>query len=137
MTTHGSCLCGGVRFVIDVNISPIGLCHCSKCRKVTGTGATANVMTSVKSLRYLQGEDSIKQFTQPSGFESRFCGACGSPMPLPHPNGKVIWVPAGLLEGEDPALQVAMHIYVDSKAAWDVIPAGAEQYPEDWPGSQL
>jgi hypothetical protein len=34
---HGSCLCGGVRFEIERFVGPFELCHCTRCRKVSGS----------------------------------------------------------------------------------------------------
>ena len=36
-----SCLCGAVSFEIEGKIGPAGQCHCSKCRKVSGTDGNA------------------------------------------------------------------------------------------------
>jgi len=132
MPIPGSCLCGGVRFEIDGRVSPIGLCHCSKCRKAYGGPAAAELMTAAKSVRFTAGEQKIRRYAQPTGFSVQFCEDCGSPLPKPHRNGKLYWVPAGLLD-EDPGVPVAMHIFVDSKASWDEIGGDAVQYPEDWP----
>lgn len=133
MAIRGSCLCGAVRFEIEGRVSPIGLCHCSKCRKATGTGAIADLMTASKSLRFTHGEEKVRRFMQESGYRTAFCEQCGSPLPKPHPNGKMWWVPAGSLD-DDPGVPIAMHIFVDSKAPWDELPEGTVQYPEDWPG---
>lgn len=129
---RGSCLCGGVRFSIDGRSSPIGACHCSKCRKVSGTGSITELMTAKKSLHFDEGEQLLRTYRQPSGYTVVFCERCGSHLPHLHPNGKVYWVPAGLLD-DDPGVGVAMHIYVASKAPWDEIPEGAVQHAEDWP----
>jgi hypothetical protein len=34
---RGSCLCGGVRFEVDRAVGPFELCHCSRCRKASGS----------------------------------------------------------------------------------------------------
>ena len=43
MTITGSCLCGGVRFEVDRVVGPFELCHCNRCRKVSGSAFTAMV----------------------------------------------------------------------------------------------
>jgi len=40
-------------------------------------------------------------------------------------------VPAGGLDG-DPGVPIGVHIFVGSKAAWDIIEGGAPQYEESW-----
>jgi len=39
MAIRGSCLCGGVRFEIDRAVGPVEFCHCTRCRKVSGSSA--------------------------------------------------------------------------------------------------
>jgi len=42
---HGRCLCGEIRFAITGKTTEIGMCHCSKCRRVSGVASNANLMT--------------------------------------------------------------------------------------------
>lgn len=100
-----------------------------------GTGAVAGLMTSVKSLRFTQGVDGhrrVRRFAQDGGYQTAVCDRRGAPMPKPQRNGKLFWVPAGSRD-DDPHVDIAMDIYVDSKAAWDESPEGKLQYPEDRP----
>jgi hypothetical protein len=125
----GHCLCGGVAFEIEGDTTEIGMCHCSKCRRVSGVASNAEFMTAKDNLRFVSGEDLLTRFELPTGWHSRFCSRCGSPAPKLHPGGGAYWVPAGLIEG-DPGLKVAGHIYVGSKAPWDEIAGSAPQFEE-------
>jgi hypothetical protein len=118
-----------VRFQIDGKYSDIGLCHCSKCRKVSGVASNAVVLTAARSLKWLQGRDLVKTFRLPDGWGSTFCSECGSPLPQLGANGKLYWVPAGVLD-DDPGVRVVRHIFVGSKASWDEIGGDAPRYPE-------
>lgn len=132
----GSCLCGAVRFQIDGQYSPIGQCHCYKCRKVTGAAAEAAMFTAATNLRWVEGQDQIVKYVMPDGhWKSDFCGTCGSPMPHLSGDGELYWVPAGLLD-DDPEVEVTVHIYVDGKASWETIGGDAPQYPGDLPATQ-
>ena len=43
-TTHsGTCLCGAVRFEISGSFERFYLCHCSRCRKGSGSAHAANL----------------------------------------------------------------------------------------------
>ena len=53
--TRGSCLCGAVRFAIDGKTTEIGMCHCSKCRKVSGVASNANLMASREAFEWISG----------------------------------------------------------------------------------
>ena len=77
-------------------------------------------------------EDGIARWSRPSGWSVAFCRTCGCPAPLLHPSGKLYWVPAGLLD-DDPGVGIGQHIFVGSKAAWDVIPEGAPRFEEGRP----
>src|SRR3546814_13742833 len=80
----GSCLCGRIAFEIDGKIGPIGQCHCSKCRKLSGTDGNAVFYTAVQSFRWLSGENVVGSFPVPCcvGWPSSFCRTFCSPPPL-------------------------------------------------------
>lgn len=129
---RGSCLCNGVRFEYGRAATQIGMCHCSQCRKVSGVASNAVIVVGKDELRWLAGEELVQEFAKPTGWGSTFCRKCGSPLPRKIPNAEAYWVPAGVLD-DDPGLRVAGHIFVGSKALWDVIPEGTPQYPEGLP----
>ena len=126
---HGSCLCGAVEFEIAGRVSGVDQCHCSICRRASGTGCTAILVTAARSLRWISGERSLTRFSRPSGWASCFCPTCGSPAPRLHENGKVYLVPAGILDG-DPGVRIEQHIFVASRAAWDSIASDGAQFDE-------
>lgn len=123
---RGSCLCRAVQFSIEGKTTEIGMCHCSKCRKVSGVASNASLMTGRENLKWLSGEDRITKFALPDGWGAWRCAVCGSPVPMLHPAGRAYWVPVGLLDS-DPGVRIAGHIFVGSKAPWDEIAGGAPQ----------
>ena len=129
MDIQGGCVCEAIRYGISGRVSDVGECHCSVCRKGTGAGCTAVVVTSAKSFSWLAGEDSPTHFARSSGWSTAFCPTCGSPVPRLHENGKVVLVPAGGLDG-NPELSVGQHIFAGSKAAWDEIGDAAPRHDE-------
>ncbi|MCI3132528.1 GFA family protein [Phenylobacterium aquaticum] len=56
-TTAGSCLCGGIAFEISGPFEAFFLCHCSRCRKDTGSAHAANLFSSTAKLTWLSGQD--------------------------------------------------------------------------------
>jgi hypothetical protein len=127
-----------VAFEVAGKISPIGQCHCSKCRKVSGTDGNAVFNTRAENLRWLKGEELIKTYLVPegNGWRSVFCGVCGSPLPLTDNAGKMYYVPAGLLDDDPGHRGYAAHIFVGSKAPWSVLCDAAPKYVEGF-GSAL
>jgi hypothetical protein len=119
MTTkhQGSCLCGAVRFEIDGTFDRFFLCHCSHCRKDTGSAHGANLFSSSAKLTWLSGEEGVGTFTLPGTRHSKsFCTTCGSA--LPRVGGRMLVVPAGSLDSAVSTRPNA-HIFVASRADWD------------------
>ena len=125
-TLEGSCLCGGVRFAVDGPIRGIGQCHCSLCRKASGTNGTMVFVVPAAGFRWLEGEDRILTWKLRETYSSVRCRRCGSPVPASF-DGKHVWVPPGLM---DDALdsRLALHHHVASKADWDVIDEDLPHY---------
>ena len=74
----GSCLCGGVRFEVSEPLVSSGYCHCTRCQRRTGTGASASGRIAPGSLRIVSGEELIRSWNPPDhGFSKVFCGECG------------------------------------------------------------
>ena len=99
--TKGSCLCGAVEFEFGDNITDIGMCHCSKCRKVSGTASNATLMVGTDGFEWISGEDNLLKYAMADGWGTWRCAVCGSPVPRLHPGGGAYWIPAGSLD-EDP-----------------------------------
>ncbi len=124
----GSCICEGVIFEIDGDDFDIIQCHCSKCRKITGGLSDAMIVVPVGIFTWIHGTELIKKYTTRSGSARSFCQNCGGS--LPGRDGKVYWVPAGMLDSDYNA-SVKAHIYVGSKLPWDDIAGSAPQYDEN------
>ncbi|MDY0363023.1 MAG: GFA family protein [Desulforegulaceae bacterium] len=115
----GSCLCGEVTFEIDGDFDSFYLCHCSRCRKDTGSAHGANLFSSSATLEWLSGKDKVRNFTLGSTQHSRsFCSVCGSALPNIQMEGKLLVVPAGSLDC-DLSINPTAHIFVSDKANWD------------------
>ncbi len=130
---RGECLCGAVRYRIRAE-APVAmyLCHCSRCRKETGTLHAANAFFRSGELAWERGEDNLSRFALEGTRKKRvFCKTCGSPMPRQDANGRIV-LPAG---GVDDAahLQPTAHIYCESRAAWEDNIEGVKRLP-DGPG---
>lgn len=118
----GSCTCGAIRFEVSGPLVGINHCHCSKCRKETGTGGSTFIPVHGGQLRWISGRASITAYGR--------CATCGSLVPDHNPARDLYNVPAGALD-DDTGVQIAHHIFVGSRAAWDVIGGDAPQYDED------
>lgn len=129
---QGSCLCGAVRYRIDGDFDQFFMCHCSRCRKGTGSAHGANLFSTSAQLHWLQGEHNIRCFQLPETRHRRaFCQTCGSPVPQQQSSGDhhFLLVPAGSLDTTAP-LPPATHIFTASKAGWDTAPTGGRCFAE-------
>ena len=118
---RGGCLCGGVRFELDRASGRFELCHCSRCRKASGSAFFAGVAVRPEHFRLLQGRELITRYEapileRPPAYRTSFCRRCGSPVPDPDPSSS-FEVAAGVLD-DDPGLRPDKHIFVELKAPW-------------------
>ena len=115
----GSCLCGAVTFQVSGAFDAFYLCHCSRCRKGSGSAHASNLFSAAAKLEWLTGEAQIGVYSVPGTRHVRsFCATCGSTLPWHEDNGARLGVPAGSL---DSAIYVrpSAHICVGSRASWE------------------
>ena len=114
----GSCLCGAVRFEISGEMEHFFLCHCSRCRKDTGSAHSANLFSSKAGVAWLSGQDKIKTFQLPETRHVKsFCAECGSALPSVQMDGALLVVPAGALDSRID-MPATAHICYASRADW-------------------
>ncbi len=129
---RGSCLCGSVSFEFEEVNSSFRLCHCHRCRKISGSAFYAGF--TVKGLRFLSGKVDIRSFEAPvlkypPAYRTDFCERCGSPVPWPIFESETHNVPAGSLD-EDPGVRPVEHVLVECIAPWDEITDQLPQFTE-------
>jgi hypothetical protein len=127
----GGCNCGAVRFEVTAPFVSASYCHCTRCQRRTGTGASANGRAEPGSFRVTHGDDRLRAWRPEAGFEKWFCGDCGSALfsrdPVDPDN---VGVRLGTLDGE-PEVRPSYRQFVAYAAAWEPIPDdGLPRYPE-------
>jgi hypothetical protein len=119
MITKGSCLCGEVTFQIEGEFDNFFICHCSYCRKDTGSAYAANLFINNNALTWLSGHDKIKNFNlKHTPHVKSFCADCGSALPIKNMNDDDCAVPAGSLD-DGVIKKPDAHIYTKDKASWE------------------
>ena len=130
MAARGQCNCGAVAFEINAPISDVFVCHCSICRRYTGSNGIAVVVVSNGAFRWLRGEDQVAAWKKPDAeWEAWFCRVCGSALPGRNDASRM-FIPAGLILEGGETLKVTHHLWVGSKAVWDEIGDGGLQHRE-------
>ena len=115
-TYTGSCLCGTIAFEITGDVAAFFLCHCSRCRKGTGSAHAANLFAPGASVRWTQGKSELRHYQHDGSRHHRsFCATCASPMP--HVGNDHIVIPAGCLDTA-PDVPITAGICWSDRAAW-------------------
>ncbi len=119
MTIQGSCLCGAVAFEAALPFDRFVHCHCSRCRKATGTAHATNAVVKAAAFRWLAGADQVARYDLPTArsFATSFCRRCGTPLPHLTRSGREVIIPAGTLD-DDPGSRPTRHMQWASRAAW-------------------
>ena len=133
-TLTGSCLCGALAYRATGEPTRFYHCHCSRCRKATGTGHASNLFLSGGSLEWTGDVSLIRRFKLPEAkrFTRTFCDTCGSPLPRELPDFGMVFIPAGSLN-EEPSIKPQARIFEGSRTSWSCSTeaiTGFAEYPE-------
>jgi hypothetical protein len=119
----GTCLCGQVQLSVRGEPLRVGICHCTDCRKESGSAFT------------FYGVWQIGRFDQSgetSGFQGRrFCSRCGSR--LFSLGDQEAEIKLGILSDAPTALVPRYELWVKRREPWLRPVEGAEQHQEDRP----
>jgi hypothetical protein len=131
---RGECNCGAVAFEVDAEVPGLFVCHCSICRRATGSQGIAVIVVDNGAFRWVRGEAQVSTWKKPgTDWQIWFCPACGSPVPGANDEDRM-FVPAGLITSGGESLKVIHHVWVGSKAPWDEIVDDGEQHLEGFRG---
>lgn len=126
----GECNCGAIRYRVDANPSGVYVCHCSICRRFTGTHGNAVIVVRNDDFKWVSGQELISTWAKPGhDWQIWFCSVCGSQVPG-NDSATMMFVPAGTITSGAKELKVIHHIWVDSKAPWDEIGDTGALHPE-------
>ncbi|WP_437672087.1 GFA family protein [Sorangium sp. So ce131] len=120
---NGSCSCGAVRFRVRGEPALVGLCHCTSCRKETGSVFMAYAVWPWASFE-TEGETRC--------WDGRsFCPTCGSRLfSLREEHGEVE-VKLGCLDDAPTDLAPGQEIWIKRREHWLPALEGTSQHVED------
>lgn len=132
---HGSCLCGAVTIEIHSGIDSIIHCHCSRCRKSSGTAYATNGFIATEDLVIRTGQDSISFYESAPGRRRHFCKICASPIFNSNEQSPTkLRLRLGILDSDIVERPIS-HNFVSSRANWDNLDADLPRYNGNEPDS--
>ena len=124
----GSCLCGQVQIEITGPIETITHCHCSQCRKNSGTAIATNGFVSSQHFKLVEGQEKLGRFEASPGKFRYFCSVCASPVYSANKKTpEYVRLRLGILDS-DISERPESHIFFSSKANWENFDDQLPQY---------
>jgi hypothetical protein len=114
----GACLCGAVRFEIELPVLFCGHCHCSMCRRSHGAGYVTWIGVPYERFNVRDGVDGLMRYRSSEHGRRTFCGICGSSLfceSTNHPG----WIDIVLANVDgDVERAPEAHFFFDDRADW-------------------
>jgi hypothetical protein len=131
MKIGGSCLCQGVRYEVSGPVGKAAYCHCTLCRKWSGSALVGYAAVPKPYFRWTSGEELLGRFQSSERVLRVFCTRCGSALAASPTNPAIEseWVMMGTLDG-DPGVRPEHHIFTASKAPWFEMTDDLPWHPE-------
>jgi len=130
-TLSGSCLCGAIGYSVTGDPTRFMHCHCSRCRKSSGTGHASNLFVNDASIDWTGDAGLIRSYKLPNAerFTRTFCSKCGAPLPREVKELQMVFIPAGTLDVE-PNIRPQARIFTASKVSWSCDGDDIPSYPD-------
>ena len=128
---NGSCLCGAIRYTVDVPITELRACHCTHCQKASGAAGSVNAVIPSAAFHLAQGELKRYDSRADSGrtLYLFFCGDCGSPIYSQRATApETVVLRAGTLDGAN-GMKITTNIWTRSARPWAWIDPASKQFP--------
>ncbi len=114
----GGCLCGAVTYEFAVVPKVTVACHCSACRKSTGSAFGTWSLVPRDEFHWRSGVEHIAEFVSSDHARRLFCRECGTTLGnLTSRRAGYMHLAAGTLD-RPPPLSITLHVYAASKAPW-------------------
>jgi hypothetical protein len=115
----GACFCETVQYAVEDSFEYAMNCHCSQCRRTTGSAFKPFAGIKREKLHLTAGADALLIYGDETGNDTH-CKACGSLLYSVVREGQYVHVAMGTLI-DAPSISPSAHIFVGSKAPWFTI----------------
>lgn len=124
----GKCLCGAVNLRITGKISDIIHCHCSLCRKNSGTAYATNGFINTADFAITSGDNCLTTFAFKPGRNRHFCKQCGSPVYSSNDQDPTrLRIRLGIIDSDISERPIS-HNFITSKANWEELDEKLPRY---------
>jgi hypothetical protein len=116
---RGQCVCGAVRFEIDVPAVWAWHDHSPASRRAQGCAYATYVGSWKSRFRIIEGAEQLRRFADPeAGTVRSFCMCCGAPITYERPrSAKMVNIPRALF-AERTGREPRYHMYLHERADW-------------------
>jgi hypothetical protein len=125
----GSCLCGAVQYEFDEPARPVHVCHCTQCRKQSGSFVHATSVPN-SQFRFVKS-DSLTWYRASEWAQRGFCGTCGSNLFWRPDSEERISFSAGSIDGPT-GLAIEGHIFCAYKGDYYEISQNEGYQRQEW-----
>ena len=126
---RGKCLCGAVEYAVADAFEYALNCHCSNCRRATGSAFKPFAGIKREAMEVSRGADGILIYGDEQQAHDVHCATCGSLLYSVVREGRYVHVTMGTLT-DAPSIRPTAHIFAGSKAPWHEIADGLPAYDE-------
>jgi len=125
---EGSCLCGSIRYEVEIVPDQIFNCHCRFCRKAHGADYVTVALAKASTLKLTDINNSLKEHKNSAGGFRAFCSDCGTRL-MNYAPDKNLFFAITLATVDTPIdFRPVAHANVESKASWCEPYEGIPQY---------
>ncbi len=133
LKVRGACLCGSIQYEFENEPFDCCYCHCSICRKLTGSACGSYGSVKKEDFSWLAGAEQRAVFKPTKATTRYFCSNCGSFLLTEHSaEPENLFVSLGTIDTEFQSAP-RYHQFVAHAACWDTIEDDLMKYA-DWPG---
>lgn len=127
---EGSCLCGSIKYQVELIPDMIFNCHCKFCRKAHGADYATVAIANARTLTISDQNNNLREHLNGAGGYRAFCAICGTRL-MNYAPDKNLYFSVALSTIDTPLdLKPVAHVNAESKASWCVPYEGIPSFPK-------
>lgn len=127
---EGSCLCGSIKYQVELLPGKIFNCHCQFCRKAHGADYVTMALAKADTLVISDDNDKLTEHLNDIGGYRAFCSNCGTRL-MNYAPDKNLYLSVTLSTIDTPIdLAPVAHVNTESKANWCTPYTGIPNFPK-------